>query len=197
LALVPAAAGRIVGDADEEAGSAAALLAACRMSTLLFVAINTASGQPGSAASTLMTCTLVAMGVAVPQRLPTPAPTPHCQRTGAAGMPPSTAADGGAAATRAQPPAPDEADKMDEADGSDGNTSMPDADVPMTPAATAALSPATPVSRGKKHKHRPSDLVYHGKAKIFEASVCCSYLWLTQHQRALAACRAHLAARTT
>ncbi len=82
LALVPAAAGRIAGDADEEAGSAAAgrnagdadeaagsavaLPAAGRMSTPSFVAINAASGQPGSAASTRVTRMLVAMGVAVP-----------------------------------------------------------------------------------------------------------------------------------
>ncbi len=112
-------------------------------------------------------------------------------------MPPSAAADSGADATRAQTPAPDEADEMDEADSSDGDTSMLDVDVPMTPAATAAWSEATPVSRGKKRKHRPSDSVYHGEAKIFEASVCCSYPWLTRRQRAPAACRAYLAAQTT
>jgi hypothetical protein len=156
LALVLAAAGRIAGDADEEAGSAAAgcnagdvdedagsaaaLPAACRMSTSSFVAINAAISQPGSAASTPVTRTIVAMGVVVPQCPPLPAPTPHGQRTAAAGMPPPAAADSGADATRAQTPAPDEADEVDEADGSDGNTSMPNADVPMTPATMAALS---------------------------------------------------------
>jgi hypothetical protein len=115
LALVPAAAGRIVGDADEEAGSAAAgrsagdadeeagsaaaLPTARRMSTPSFVAINAASGQPGSAASTPVTRTLEAMCVAVPQRLPMPAPTPYGQRTGAAGTLLSAAADNGADAT--------------------------------------------------------------------------------------------------
>jgi hypothetical protein len=213
LALVPAATGRIAGDADEEAGSgaagrnagdadeeagSAAVLPAARcMSTLSFVAINAASSQPGLAASISVTRTLVAMGEVVPQCLPTLAPTPHGQRTSAAGTPLSAAADSGADATRAQTPAPDEVDEMDEADGSDSDTSMPDADVPMTPAATAASSQATPVLRGKKRKHRPSDSVYHGEAKIFEAFVCCSYLWLTRRQRAPAACRAYLVARTT
>jgi hypothetical protein len=213
LALVPTAAGRIAGDADEEAGSAvtgcnaddadeeassaAALPGARRISTLSFVAINAASGQPRLVESTPVTCTLVAMGVAVPQHLPTPAPTPHGQRTGAAGAPPSAMADSGADAMHAQTPALDEADEMDEADGSDSDTSMPDDNVPMTPTTTAVSSQATPVSRGKKRKHRPSNLIYHGEAKIFEASVCCSYLWLTRRQRVRAACHAYLAARTT
>jgi hypothetical protein len=65
---------------------------------------------------------------------------------------------------------------MDEADSSDGDTLMPDADVPIMPAATAASLRATPASCGKKRKHRSSDSVYHGEAKIFVASVCCSYL---------------------
>jgi hypothetical protein len=71
------------------------------MSTLSFVAINAASGQPGLAASIPMTCTLVAMGVAVPQRLLMPAPTPHGQRTSAAATLLSATYDSSADATRA------------------------------------------------------------------------------------------------
>ncbi len=193
LARVPIAAGRSAGDTEEEVSSAAALPAAYRMSAPSIVAINAASGQPRWAASIPVTGTLVAMGADVPQRLPTPAPMPHGQRMSAAGMLPSASADGSADSTRAQEPAPDE---VDETDSSNGDTSTPDADVPMKPAATAALSQATPALCSKKRNHCLSDLVDHGEAIMFQASVCCSYLGLTRCQRAPAAYLAYLAAWT-